>query len=162
VIIIAPAAGGRDARSTTSPPAAVADAGAARVDTSPPVAPAVRPDARSATPDAGVASTEMGTLSVTTQPPTRVFLDDEPPGLSPFSGRAVPAGRHRTRFVSEAFGIRREEPVSISAGRETQIRRTEDQLRAPSEPGVSPAAGPSDAGRATDGVRLLTPYGGNR
>jgi hypothetical protein len=158
VIIIAPTAGGRDARSTTSPPAVVPDAGVGRVDTSP-AAPAVRPDARSATPDAGTASTEMGTLSVTTQPPTRVFLDDEPLGLTPFSGRAVPAGRHRIRFVSEAFGIRREERVSVAAGRETVIFRREDQLRAPSEPGVSPVTGPTDAGRATDGVRLLTPYG---
>jgi hypothetical protein len=156
-IAVAPPLDAGVGTSGSGPAASAVDAGIAGVERPDGAVETTQRDARAGGRDAGTASGETGTLSVSTEPPTQVYLDDQPLGLTPFAGRQVPAGRHRLRFVSEAFGIRRDERITILAGRDTTIRRTADQLRGPPET-VAPAAG-MDAGRTGDGFRLMTTYG---
>ncbi len=72
----------------------------------------------------------MGTLSVVTVPWTEVLIDGASVGRAPFRDRNVTAGPHRITFINEGQGIRHEERMVITEGRNTEIRRNAQQMGA--------------------------------
>jgi serine/threonine protein kinase len=107
--------------------------------------------------DVAVPRVPTGKLTVATMPVTQVFIDGEPFGRTPFVERTIAAGPHRIVFVNEAQGVRHEERLVIIEGRESEIRRTAEQLGAtgstpPRDAGT--IASPADAGRVADGIRI--------
>jgi hypothetical protein len=137
----------------------------AAVELRPTVEAATRPESgtdagRTSNPPADAATPRgaTGLLTVATMPVTQVFIDGESFGRTPFIERTIAVGPHRIVFVNEAQGVRHEERLVIIEGRESEIRRTAEQLGAtggsvpPRDAGT--VASPADAGRVADGIRI--------
>jgi hypothetical protein len=67
-----------------------------------------------------------GTLSVVTTPWTAVFVDGKKVGNTPIVKKALPAGKHEVKLVSEDLGLEETVTVKIVAGEHTKIVRDLD------------------------------------
>jgi hypothetical protein len=96
--------------------AAPAPTAATALPAAAPPAAAPAPSAPAAATSRPASSASMGTLNVTSDPPSVVYIDGQLRGYTPLSGVSLPPGRHRVLLVNPERPIRRTIWVDIEAG----------------------------------------------
>jgi len=81
---------------------------------------APKPAVRAKTAPKPEAVAKVGTLSVTTSPAARIFLDGKALGPAPVKGVRLSPGRHEVRVINNDLGFARTASVQVRPGRGTQ------------------------------------------